>query len=294
MVNISVFLSYCEDESDKSEEEEDEDDSEINSDDSEQSIKKSKKSKSKPKPVVKSVEDSNVETLEKVLRFRRGRLGATGSKTAIYNVEELGDPNLDEPLSSQFEDQYLIKWMGWSHLHNTWESKESLVNQKVNGMKKLDNFLRKEEEIKASKIESAMSPEDMEYMECQKEMMDNLLETHQILERVVATNKIKHAGGVTNVDYLCKWQGLPYSECTWEDGELIKKRFPPQVEEYDRRQAATTLAPMNVKSQKALRIRPRFVTLKEQPAYFGASDPDLKLRDYQLDGLNWLANSWCK
>jgi hypothetical protein len=275
-------------------EEEDEDDDELDSDDSEQSIKRSKKNKNKQKQVVTSVEDSSVETLEKVLKSRKGRVGATGSKTAIYNVEELGDPNLDETPLNQFEDQYLIKWMGWSHLHNTWESKESLINQKVNGMKKLENFLKKEEELRYTKIDSAMSPEDIEYMECQKEMMDNLLETHQILERIVATNMIKNPGGVTNVDYLCKWQGLPYSECTWEDGELIKRRFPAQVEEYDKRQAANTHAPLNVKSQKAIRIRPRFVALKEQPAYFGASDSELKLRDYQLDGLNWLANSWCK
>jgi SNF2 family DNA or RNA helicase len=26
----------------------------------------------------------------------------------------------------------------------------------------------------------------------------------------------------------------------------------------------------------------------------GKNDPELVLRDYQLDGLNWLANSWCK
>jgi chromodomain-helicase-DNA-binding protein 1 len=238
-----------------------------------------------------------VETLEKVLKAREGRVGATGSKTAIYNVEELGDPNKDAALSSaQFEKQYLIKWMGWSHLHNTWESRESLVNQKVNGMKKLENFLKKEEELRLSKVDAKLSPEDFEYLECQKEMMENLLETHQILERVIATNVVRNQPGANaiNVDYLCKWQGLPYSECTWEDGELIKRRFPLQVEEYDKRQAATTLAPANVKSQKALRIRPRFVALKEQPAYLGSTDPDFKLRDYQLDGLNWLANSWCK
>ena len=244
---------------------------------------------------------SSVETLEKVLKYRLGRVGATGSKTAIYNVEELGDPNKEtsadannKPASLQYEEQFLIKWMGWSHLHNTWESKESLLLQKVNGMKKLENFLKKEEEMKQSKLDANMSPEDLEYYECQKEMMDNLLETHQILERIVATNVIKNASGVNTSDYLCKWQGLPYSECTWEDGELIKKRFPREVEEYNVRQSATTFAPLNVKTQKALRIRPRFIALKEQPSYLGSSDAEYKLRDYQLDGLNWLANSWCK
>lgn len=43
---------------------------------------------------------------------------------------------------------------------------------------------------------------------------------------------------------------------------------------------------------QALKQRPRFVALKKQPAYLGGEN--LELRDYQLEGLNWLAHSWCK
>ncbi|OXB66600.1 UNVERIFIED_CONTAM: hypothetical protein H355_014216, partial [Colinus virginianus] len=42
-----------------------------------------------------------------------------------------------------------------------------------------------------------------------------------------------------------------------------------------------------------LKQRPRFVALKKQPSYIGGRDC-LELRDYQLNGLNWLAHSWCK
>ena len=41
-----------------------------------------------------------------------------------------------------------------------------------------------------------------------------------------------------------------------------------------------------------LKQRPRFVALKNQPTYIGSET--LELRDYQLDGLNWLAHSWCR
>lgn len=34
-------------------------------------------------------------------------------------------------------------------------------------------------------------------------------------------------------DYLCKWQGLPYSECTWEEGELVSRKFQTLVDEYN-------------------------------------------------------------
>lgn len=136
------------------------------------------------------------------------------------------------------------------------------------------------------------------------------------------------------VEYLCKWQGLPYSECTWENGELIEKKFSKKIEEYYVRQKSQCIPS---KMCKVLRNRPKFTALKEQPHYLGGihspyntknnirtdnsntdSDiekltneehnpdknelqsadeeqvPALELRDYQLDGLNWLVYSWCK
>ena len=42
---------------------------------------------------------------------------------------------------------YLIKWKKWAHIHNTWESEESLLEQKANGMKKLENAKKKHDEI---------------------------------------------------------------------------------------------------------------------------------------------------
>jgi chromodomain-helicase-DNA-binding protein 1 len=66
----------------------------------------------------------------------------------MYNVDEFVEATNSNEEQRQLESQYLIKWLGWSHLHNTWESKESLLQQKVNGMKKLENFFKKEEEIR--------------------------------------------------------------------------------------------------------------------------------------------------
>ena len=47
----------------------------------------------------------------------------------------------------QMETQYLIKWKGWAHIHNTWESWDSLATAGVNGLKKLENYMKKQEEI---------------------------------------------------------------------------------------------------------------------------------------------------
>ena len=73
---------------------------------------------------------------------------ATGSKTAMYNCQDHGDPNDGcDPDKEETELQYFIKWKNWSHIHNTWETEESLVTQKVNGLKKLENYKKREEEI---------------------------------------------------------------------------------------------------------------------------------------------------
>lgn len=49
-------------------------------------------------------------------------------------MEENGDPNANfDPVlePDKQEQQYLIKWLGWSHIHNTWESEQTLRDQKV-------------------------------------------------------------------------------------------------------------------------------------------------------------------
>ena len=51
-------------------------------------------------------------------------------------------------------------------------------------------------------------------------------------------------------EYLVKWQGLPYSECTQEDVDLIKHHFPVAVEEYNRRRKTSRLPSKNCKVSK--------------------------------------------
>lgn len=74
---------------------------------------------------------------------------AIGSATTVYAVEADGDPNTDFNPSKEAGDvQYLIKWKNWAHIHNTWETEETLKMQNVKGMKKLDNYKKKDQEKK--------------------------------------------------------------------------------------------------------------------------------------------------
>ncbi len=57
--------------------------------------------------------------------FNLGKVGATGENTMHWSVHINGDPNLTLE-TDQIERQFLIKWKGWSHINNTWESESSL------------------------------------------------------------------------------------------------------------------------------------------------------------------------
>ncbi|XP_006027753.1 chromodomain-helicase-DNA-binding protein 2 isoform X3 [Alligator sinensis] len=245
-------------------------------------------------------QQDNSETIEKVLDVRIGKKGATGASTTMYATEANGDPSADfDPEKDEREVQYLIKWKGWSYIHSTWESEESLQQQKVKGLKKLENFKKKEEEIK--QWLAKVSPEDVEYYNCQQELAAELNKQYQIVERVIAMKTNKSATGhsefpahsrktsSTDPEYLCKWMGLPYAECSWEDEALISKKFQHCIDSFNNRNNSKNIP---TRDCKVLKQRPRFVALKKQPSYIGGEN--LELRDYQLEGLNWLAHSWCK
>lgn len=231
-------------------------------------------------------EEDEYETLERVMEMRIGQKGVTGAITTVYAVEADGDPNANfDPSRQSGEVQYLIKWKNWSHIHNTWETEETLKQQNVKGMKKLDNFKKKEQDRK--KWLKTASPEDVEYLNCQQELMDDLHSQYQLVERIIGHSNQKSAAGYP--DYLCKWQGLSYSECSWEDGALIARKFQKCITEYMSRNQCKNIPSRDC---KVLKQRPRFVPMKKQPSYICVEG--LELRDYQLDGLNWMAHSWCK
>ncbi|CAH1985372.1 unnamed protein product [Acanthoscelides obtectus] len=236
---------------------------------------------------VEPVPEEKCETIEKILAHRRGKKGVTGNITTIYYVEENGDPNQGADVNDleNTEDQYFIKWKDWAHIHNTWESEASLREQKVRGLKKLENYIKKETEIQ--QLLKYSTPEDVEYYECQLELSQDLLKSYNQVERIIAKYN-KPDGGV---DYFIKWESLPYSESTWEDSALILKKWPDKIEEYENREQSTRTP---TKHCKVLKYRPKFHEVKVQPEYMMGKDKTLILRDYQIHGLNWMIHSWSK
>ncbi|GMT28082.1 hypothetical protein PFISCL1PPCAC_19379 [Pristionchus fissidentatus] len=223
------------------------------------------------------------DTVEKVLKFRVGSLGATGPSTTCYNVEEKGDPNQGESA----ERQFLVKWLGWSHLHNTWESDASLAAAGAKGEKKVANFMKKKKEI--DEWRRYADKEYIEYYDCEQAMAEELMEEYKKVERVVAhqVSRDKREDGSEQTEYLIKWTGLPYSECTWEDRRLIPR---PMIEAYEERIENARLPSRHA---QVLKRRPKFVKMDEMPDFLKRGGKQ-KLRDYQLEGLNWMLAAWCK
>jgi chromodomain-helicase-DNA-binding protein 1 len=53
----------------------------------------------------------------------------------------------------------------------------------VKGLKKLENFMKREEEINSWKRHA--TPEDVEYYECQLELQQELLKSYNFVERII-------------------------------------------------------------------------------------------------------------
>ncbi|XP_060646397.1 chromodomain-helicase-DNA-binding protein 1 isoform X2 [Drosophila nasuta] len=229
-------------------------------------------------------EEEKCETIERILAQRVGKKACTGNQTTIYAIEENGcDPNEGIDDSSESEVQYLIKWKGWSYIHNTWESEITLREMKAKGMKKLDNFIKKEEETACWRRYAG--PEDIDYFECQLELQHDLLKSYNNVDRIIARGTKPDDG---SEEYLCKWQSLPYAESTWEDATLVLRKWLRCVEQFTDRESSKCTPSRHC---RVIKYRPKFSRIKGQPEFLVEG---LTLRDYQMDGLNWLLHSWCK
>ncbi|XP_020273796.1 protein CHROMATIN REMODELING 5-like isoform X3 [Asparagus officinalis] len=178
--------------------------------------------------------------------------------------------------------EFYIKWKGQSYLHCQWKPFSDLQN--VTGFKKVLNYIKRASEERKYKV--ALSREEVEVHDVSKEMELDLLKQYSQVERIFADRISKTSGDDVIPEYLVKWQGLSYAEATWEkDTDIAFAQ--DAIDEYKAREEAMTVQGKMVDFQRK-KSKASLRKLDEQPAWLKGG----KLRDYQLEGLNFLVNSW--
>lgn len=173
-----------------------------------------------------------------------------------------------------------------SHRHNTWQPLNELRTYK--GFRKVENYNRKTAYDQNMRKDPNFSPDDLERLDIALELDRALNEDYKIIERVISTREVEvgyngnEAGGT---EYLCKWQRLPYNECSWESADKMLPDDQFEIDAFLERNQSLTVPH---KSESFVRNRSEYKPFQKQPSYIVGGE----LRDYQLLGVNWMAHLW--
>ncbi|CAD6888412.1 unnamed protein product [Tilletia laevis] len=209
-----------------------------------------------------------------------------------FRDETIGEGEPDNPYTNI---RFVIKWQGYSHLHNTEELWSYL--QPLPGAKRVQHYVQKvyQPEIDLMTNPDAL-PEDVEAFNITKERRLEEYESHKIVDRIISydpksppTNDVP----LVHARYLVKWKGLTYAECTWEIDSSLKDKVNVQtIEEKDVRKyfdrMKNRLLPKD--SVRYPVERPKFIRFEEQPEFIKGGE----LKEFQMKGLNWLAYLWSR
>lgn len=227
------------------------------------------------------IEEEDGDSIEKVL-WHQPKGMAEEARRNKKSVDPMLLSHLYDSEPDWNEIEFLIKWKGQSHLHCQWKSFVELQN--LSGFKKVLNYTKRVmEDVKYRKT---VSREEIEVNDVSKEMDLDIIKQNSQVERVIADRISKDGYGNVVPEYLVKWKGLSYAEATWEkDVDIAFGQ--DAIDEYKAREAANMVQGKSVDFQRK-RSRGSLRKLEEQPEWLKGG----KLRDYQLEGLNFLVNSW--
>ncbi|KAL2473962.1 Protein CHROMATIN REMODELING 4 [Forsythia ovata] len=161
--------------------------------------------------------------------------------------------------------EFLVKWMGKSHIHNSWVPESEL---KVLAKRKLDNY-------KAKYGAATMNVGN---------------ERWKVPQRVIAVQSSEDG----STEAYVKWTDVPYDECTWEkmDEPVIvnSMHLVDLFYQFERQAVQIDSAKHGALRRKGDSQQSEVITLTEQPAeLLGGS-----LFPHQLEALNWLRKCWHK
>ncbi len=159
--------------------------------------------------------------------------------------------------------EYFVKWQGMSYLHCSWVAEAELVQRK-GGKTRVLKFNTQFERAGPLQLEDGVFNPDF-------------VEVDRVLDH-------RQSGGSGGADeYLIKWQSLGYEHATWEKASDVND--DSAIERWRRWSTYPGAAKF------ARKERPPPASWKKydkSPVYEGGN----QLREYQLEGLNWLTFNW--
>lgn len=241
---------------------------------------------------------------------------------SIWDQTNNNNPSEDD--DEVVEERFLVKWADLSYLHVSWETQADLLDQIPKAKSYLATFFRKAQQG------VLLSPEDRndgDYFDPAYTLVGRILETAfdgkhpKSWEEEMATTpdqlgivldpKSKAFEAGTGRQFLIKWEGLNYSESSWEferDLILAEIDYQPLLKSFYQRTRKPTKTEWKQLQSSADRA------LRESYQLFGDNAPQSsqrqdqvqkyqeglmetvypnggQLRDYQAEGVTWfLAN----
>lgn len=187
-------------------------------------------------------------------------------KTRFENSgdKKIQDTSLAESDENVVLYEFLVKWVGKSHIHNSWVSESQL---KVLAKRKLENYKSKYGVTVINICE----------------------ERWKQPQRVIALHDSKNGTS----EAFIKWTGLPYDDCTWERlDEPIVKKSSHLIDLFNQFEQQTLEKDVKDDTRRGRNgcQQGEIVTLTEQPEELKGGS----LFPHQLEALNWLRKCWHK
>ncbi|XP_061162484.1 chromodomain-helicase-DNA-binding protein 8-like [Saccostrea echinata] len=207
---------------------------------------------------IDNVEEDNSLIVDKIL----------GSRTRKMDKDIDVDGENDQAATSEEEvEEFFVKYKNFSYLHCEWKTAEELEKGDKRIHQKIKRFF-----MKKSQNQNMFSELDEDEL-----FNPDYTEVHRVLD--VSTISDPN-GGDDITHFLVKWRGLPYEDATWE---LQQDVDPLKVEQFYKFRE-----PPEDDEVKPRGTPEEWVKLEASREYKNGNS----LRDYQLEGVNWLMFSW--
>ncbi|KAF9093377.1 choline dehydrogenase 7 [Mortierella sp. AD031] len=204
---------------------------------------------------------------------RKKKVVKTGGNASHWAVPydpvlvPMGSKTLEKILAWRMhegKEELLIKYKFSSYLHVEWVPRKRIEEGEHLGKNRVKKFMEK-------------NGQHMDYEYFNPSFVK--------IDRIIDEGELATPNGEVQIFFLVKWCNTPYDGSTWEQRDDILKIDATKVHEFYSRKI---IPDANEARQLPRPPRGAFRKLKESPQFKHGN----QLRQYQMEGLNWLLDCW--